>query len=277
MKKVFIAYADGALAYSLKRIGRQARRLHIFDEVILYTPADLSDEIKAHPLMQHSRGGGYWLWKPVLIQQTLRMHQPGDIVVYADAGSTLRKSPEWDHLFKLMEQYDTLCFQYAETVPEFAHWGNACTKIKYWTKKSTLAFLDQYFQDTAYRENSKVMGGLLFMKNPDNSLLRQWLDITLNHPELIVDPTEDELKDQEPGFAYHKHEQSIITALAYYDTSACMIPETYEKYAPDTFAWASRCRAASFREYLSWAMKTNARHLLGDARFDKIKERLWRQ
>ena len=86
MKRIFIAYADAALAYSLKRIGRQARRLKVFDEVILYTPADLPENIKVHPLMQYSRGGGYWLWKPWLIQKTLRDHTPGDVVVYADAG-----------------------------------------------------------------------------------------------------------------------------------------------------------------------------------------------
>ncbi len=274
MKKIFIAYADAALAYSLKRIGRQARQLNVFDEVILYTPADLSDELTAHPLMQHRRGGGYWLWKPWLIQKTLREHEPGDVVVYADAGSTLRKSPEWERLFGLMEHYDTLCFQYAETVPEFAYWGNTCTRIKYWTKKSALTYLDNYFQDTGYRENCKIMGGLLFMKNPDNSLLRQWLDISLNHPELIVDPTEEELKEQDPGFAYHKHEQSFLTALAFYDKTACMIPETYEKYSPDTFAWASRCRAANFREYLSWAIKMRMRHLLGDETFEKGKKLL---
>ncbi|MBO4536593.1 MAG: hypothetical protein J5702_05240 [Bacteroidales bacterium] len=272
MKKIFIAYADAALAYSLKRIGRQARRLKIFDEIILYTPADLSDELKSHPLMQYSRGGGYWSWKPWLIQKTLREHAPGDIVVYADAGSTLRKSPEWERLFKLMEQYDTLCFQYAEIVPEFAHWGNECTRIKYWTKKQLLDYFDNYFQDTAYRDNCKIMGGLLFMKNPENSLLQQWIDITLNHPELIVDPTPEEMQDQEPGFAYHKHEQSVITALAYYDKTVCMIPETYEKYSPDSFAWASRCRAANFKEFFVWKAKTDVRHLLGDKRTDRIKK-----
>lgn len=274
MKKIFIAYADAALAYSLKRIGRQARKLKLFDEVILYTPDDLSDEMKSHPLMQYSRGGGYWSWKPWLIQKTLREHTPGDIVVYVDAGSMLRKSPEWDRLFSLMEQYDTLCFQYAETVPEFARWGSESTRIKYWTKKQLLTFFDNYFQDTAYRENCKIMGGLLFMKNPENSLLRQWLDITLNHPELIVDPTPEEMQDQEPGFAYHKHEQSVITALAYYDKTVCMLPETFEKYSPDTFAWASRCRAANFREYVAWKLKTEARHLLGDGTIDRIKQRI---
>ena len=82
------------------------------------------------------------------------------------------------------------------------------------------------------------------------------------------------MKDQEPGFAYHKHEQSIITALAYYDKTVCMIPETYEKYAPDTFAWASRCRAANFWEYLPWAIKMRMRHLLGDETFEKGKKLL---
>ena len=32
-KLVFISYANEAMAYSLKRIGRQARKLGIFDEV----------------------------------------------------------------------------------------------------------------------------------------------------------------------------------------------------------------------------------------------------
>ena len=42
-KVIFISYANEAMAYSLKRIGRQARRLDIFDEVILYTPTDVPD------------------------------------------------------------------------------------------------------------------------------------------------------------------------------------------------------------------------------------------
>lgn len=46
------------MAWSLNRIGRQARRLGIFDEVILYTPQDLSEEVRTHPLMQYSRGAG---------------------------------------------------------------------------------------------------------------------------------------------------------------------------------------------------------------------------
>ena len=69
MKVKFISYADGNMTYSLRRIGRQARRLGIFDEVILYTPDMLPAYIRQSPLMQYPRGGGYWSWKPAIIER----------------------------------------------------------------------------------------------------------------------------------------------------------------------------------------------------------------
>ena len=59
MKRVFIAYADENMAYSLKRIGKQASNLEVFDEVILWTPQMLPNWIKQSPLMQYSYGGGF--------------------------------------------------------------------------------------------------------------------------------------------------------------------------------------------------------------------------
>ena len=71
MSVIFISYADGNMSYSLKRIGRQARRLGIFDEIILYTPEMLPDYIRNSALMQYPRGGGYWSWKPAILTETL--------------------------------------------------------------------------------------------------------------------------------------------------------------------------------------------------------------
>ena len=209
MKKIFIAYADSNLAYSLKRIGRQARKLGFFDEVILYTPDDLPDYLLQSPLMKAQKGGGYWAWKPVLIHETLLKHDEGDIVVYVDAGCTLNKSTEWDLMFKLMREYDTICFHYDAEMPAWEKFGNTSTKIKYWTKQSALEFLDGYCQDDGYREALKIWGGLLFVKGKENTFLKSWIDITLNHPEVIVDPTEEELWHQPAGFAYHKQVVSV--------------------------------------------------------------------
>ena len=90
MSVKFISYADDRMSYSLQRIGRQAKRLGIFDEVILYTPDMLPDELKKSPLMQYSRGGGYWSWKPAILNETLQRADDGDIVIYVDAGCTNR-------------------------------------------------------------------------------------------------------------------------------------------------------------------------------------------
>lgn len=271
MKKVFIAYADNNLAYSLKRIGEQARKLGVFEEVKLFSLDDLPSYILQSPLMQYQYGGGYWAWKPAIIHETLQNHDEGDIVVYVDAGCTLNKSTEWDLLLKLMEQYDTICFYYDALMPEWDKFGNTSTKIKYWTKKSTLDFLDMFLHDNSYQDALKVWGGCLFFKGKDNGLLKQWLDITMNHPEVIIDPTEDEVKNQPQGFALHKHDQCVLTALSYYDDKTLLLPEISETNAETSFVWASRIRARNYTQYLWLMTKYHVRKLLGDNLFEKIK------
>ena len=272
MNKIFIAYADSNLAYSLKRIGRQARRLGIFDEVILYTPADLPDYIRQSPLMQHKKGGGYWAWKPAIIHETLQKHGDGDIVVYVDAGCTLNRSTEWNLLFQLMTDYDTICFHYDAEMPEWAKWGNTSTRIKYWTKQSAITFLDDYCHDESWHDTCKIWGGTLFLKGKQNTFLNKWMDITLHHPEVIIDPTDDEHRQQPAGFAFHKHDQSVITALAYYDQKTIVLPEISETNGYHSFVYAERLRAANFKQYLAEKSKHLLRHYIGDDFVDRVKQ-----
>ena len=271
LKKIFIAYADHNLAFSLKRIGRQARRLGIFDEIILYTPEDLPEYIRQSPLMQFERGGGYWAWKPAIIHETLQTHSEGDIVVYVDAGCTLNKSTEWDLMFKLMLDYDTICFHYDAEMPVWEKFGNTSTRIKYWTKLSAINFLDEYCHDTTWHNRLKVMGGILFLKGKSNLFLQQWLDIVLNHPDVIIDPTEEELHQQPAGFAFHKHEQSVITALANNNASTLVLPEISDTNGRHSFVYAERLRARDFKQYLIEKSKHLFRQYLGDAFIDKAK------
>ena len=270
-KTVFISYANEAMAYSLKRIGRQARRLGIFDEVILYTPSDVPASVQASPLFACARGAGYWCWKPALIRETLEKYPEGTVVVYVDAGCTLRKSPEWAEFLRQMETYDTICFQYAENQPQWERWGAGSARIKYWTKKKTLDFVRDCFKMPDAGELCQIMGGVLFMKGRENQVLKVWNDLIFSRPDLIEDPTPEELEDQYPGFAGHRHDQSILTPLASSDPHTLVLPEVSEAYRPDSFVWASRVRARNLREYLSIQIKHYLRIWLGDELFEKIK------
>lgn len=270
-KTVFISYANEAMAYSLKRIGRQAHRLGIFDEVILYTPSDVPVSVQSSPLFACARGAGYWCWKPALIWKTLEKYPEGTVVVYVDAGCTLRRSPEWAEFLRQMETYDTICFQYAENQPQWERWGAGSARIKYWTKKKTLDFVRDYFKMPDAGELCQIMGGVLFMKGQENSVLKVWNDLIFSRPDLIEDPTPEELEDQYPGFAGHRHDQSILTPLAASDPHALVLPEVSETYRPDSFVWASRIRARNVREFLIIQVKHYLRIWLGDERFEKLK------
>ena len=71
-KVIFITYGDEIYRDSRARIRKMAEDTGIFDEILVYTPADLPDEVKNHELMQYKRGGGYWFWKPYVILKTLQ-------------------------------------------------------------------------------------------------------------------------------------------------------------------------------------------------------------
>lgn len=273
-KVVFISYANEVMAYSLKRIGRQARRLNIFDEVILYAPADVPAYAKDSVLFSCARGGGYWCWKPALIYETLQRFEEGTVVVYVDAGCTLRKSPAWGEYLKQMETYDTLCFQYAESQPQWERWGAGSSKIKHWTKKKTLDFVQDYFQNPDAGELCQIMGGILFMKGRENAVLQTWKELMFSRPDLIMDPTADELEDQYPWFAGHRHDQAILTPLAASDPHTLVLPEVSEAYRPDSFVWASRIRARNVWEYLVVQAKHYLRIWMGDEKFEKMKSRI---
>ena len=271
-KIVFISYANEAMAYSLKRIGRQARRLGIFDEVILYTPEDVPDYVRRSPLFSCPRGAGYWCWKPAMIHETLQRNEEGTVVVYVDAGCTLRKSPQWTVYLSEMDRYDTLCFQYADSQPQWKKWGSESSRIKYWTKASTLDFIVKYFNNPDGGEFNQIMGGVLFMKGRENRLLKTWKGMMFGQPELVMDPTPKELESQRPYYAGHRHDQTLLTPLAMNDPATLVLPEISEAYRKDSFVWASRIRARNVFEFAGVQFKHYMRIWLGDQRFEQIKD-----
>ena len=275
MKKIFIAYADHKMAYSLKRIGKQARKLGIFDEVILWTPEMLPNYILESPLMSYSYGGGYWAWKPCIIYETLKKNAEDTVVCYVDAGCSLKKGIEWTLYFELLKTYDSLCFKYRDEMSAWERFGSKSTKIKHWAKKELLLFLDKTVKDDKYREQNKIWGGALFFKGRENLLLKEWLDITLNHPEVIIDPSKKDMDNQYPFFALHKHDQPILTAIAYKYRSRCLVlPELSETVGINVAIHATRLRAKTIYNYYWQILKDKCRLLLGNKIYVLIKNKI---
>jgi len=270
MKYIFIAYADGKMAYSLKRIGRQARKLGYFDEVLLYTPDTLPEYIRTSELMKHPYGGGYWAWKPAIIWETLQEHEDGDVVCYVDAGCTLHACSEWNMYMELMKKYRNILFEYPDEMPQWEKYGTSSTRIKHWAKKIAVDLYDSLAGGTEWRERNKVLGGFIWARGKDNALVREWLDIVLGHPEVIDDSTV--FDEQYPFFVRHKHDQPALTALSYkYRESCLVLPELLDEGPGNAAVVADRIRARRFSDYLVIKIKSIVRKLIGQKAVTAIK------
>ncbi len=270
MKYIFIAYADEKMAYSLKRIGRQARKLGYFDEVLLYTPDSLPEYIRKSELMKHPYGGGYWAWKPAIIWETLQRYDDGDVVCYVDAGCTLNACSEWIMYLELIKKYDNIVFAYPDEMPQWEKYGTSSTRIKHWTKRIAVDLYDTLTGGTAWRECNKVLGGFIWAKGKDNPLVHDWLDIVLSHPEVIDDSTV--FDEQYQFFVRHKHDQPALTALSYKYKDRCMVlPELLDEGPEDAAVVATRIRARRFSDYVVSRLKSFVRSVVGDKAVAAVK------
>jgi hypothetical protein len=90
-----------------------------------------------------------------------------------------------------------------------------------------------------------------------------------------MDISDNEKQEQISGFAYHKHDQSMITPLAHlYPSEVLTLTETAETDPDNAAVVASRIRAKTRLDYLALRLKYDMRHILGDQLFDSIKKRL---
>lgn len=269
MKFVMIAYADSKCEYSLQRLGKQAAAIGVFDEIVLWRPENLPQYIFQSPLMKNSYGGGYWAWKPCIIWETLQRYDADTVVCYIDAGCTVRNGVEWNLYKELMIVYETLLFKYRDEMPMWEKFGSTSSKIKCWTKKSAALFYDTCVGEDGWREHNKIWGGLILAKGKNNELVKSWLDIVLNHPEVIVDPLPGE--EQYHFFAQHKHDQPTLTALSCkYHDSCLVLPELSETCGEKVAVFASRVRCANRKDYWFLMIKKQLRKILG-SNYTRIK------
>lgn len=282
MNKVFIAYGTGRFRKSLKRVGKEARRLNVFSKIILYTEKDLPGYVLNSPLRSCSRGDGYWIWKPYLIWKTMQDY-PNSIVVYADSGCTLQANmEEWNRWFNLLEAYDTLAFQYRKDFEYPWEREKGCgTSTGEWTKKSVIEYFDSLFDSRDWVDANQCWAGLILVCR-NSRLIRSWLDIMLLHPELVVDCYGNELEHQMDGFKEHRHDQSIWSILCSYwvskGTVVKILPETAESYS--TAAVVATRKQIHPKEWTEIQIPLKSRlikrvkKMLGNDRYNKIHSRL---
>lgn len=202
MKCFFITYGDEQYTSSKKRILQEALSLNMFDEVIGYGPADLGLDLMTSKVMEVKRGGGLWSWKPYIIDLTLKKMEEGDVLVYCDAGCSLTKSAEWNYLFNKLSRFNMVFFLLHK-------------KNKSWSRNTVInhfSFLGEFWKN--YYQVSAT-SFILKKKGSSEELIKEWKELMINCPDLVLDVTDSEKELESKFFIENRHDQSILSGLVY--------------------------------------------------------------
>ena len=85
----FMSYASNRqfpYEKSRKRLYEEAIIFDEFKTVKIYNEKDLGKSTIKHlnPIFKHERGGGYMIWKPIVIKRKLDSINDGDFLIYDD-------------------------------------------------------------------------------------------------------------------------------------------------------------------------------------------------
>lgn len=201
MKKYFITYGDTLFEDAKRRIIVEAKLTGEFDYIIAYDHTQVTEKLKQSDIFAIKRGGGLWSWKPDIILSTMEKAHIGDIIVYCDAGCSLYPSYEWGKIWKKFENSDIIA-------------QRIFTKTQQWTRKEIV----DYFIDNGrswlsqYQYQATI---LLKVTDFTREFINEWRNLMIEHPEFVMDVSEEKLSEQMVGFIENRHDQAIYSALIY--------------------------------------------------------------
>lgn len=219
---VFVTYGSGRFDKAAAGLADRAGRTGVFEEVLLYRQIDLlrfNLTAEARRVAALPRGGGYWLWKPLIIEDVLDRLSDGDTLVYADAGCELQNRPT--KIWSVIERNEHITTCDARGGPRIEY-GRADVNAFFGTD-------DVYFQGLEHEANRIVVR----KTKKAIEVIKRWADVARTHPRFFTD--DPSAVANLPTFIEHRHDQTIFNLVMY----NANFTETACSY--DGWLYAMRC------------------------------------
>ena len=202
----FITFAGGNkdIIEAGKRLIHQAAKTELFEGSALFTDGYLMDDPvfwnkHGNFIKENSRGYGYYVWKPYIINITIDNLNDGDILVYLDAGC------EIDH-----EKKDKIrsYFELVKTEKLIVSSSNQIEKD--WSKMDLLHTLDMNKDE--YLDTEQYQSGLfmIYICDETRKFMKEWYELCCNYH--FIDDTPSAIPNID-GFVEHRHDQSVFSLL----------------------------------------------------------------
>ena len=190
--KVFKKQQDFSLLMAVKK-GK-------FDKIIGYSREDIDEKFheESKNILDQSKGGGYWLWKPYFIKKTLEKLNNSDYLFYSDSGAFFLKNV--DILIEELEKYNQDIMGFELPLIE-----------SQWTKKEL--FINMGCANEMYSKTNQVCASYILIRKTKFSVdfFDQYLKYGCN--EVNITDSYDDNIEQDENFIDHRHDQSIFSLL----------------------------------------------------------------
>ena len=214
-KKVihFITYGDEKFSKSKKRLLKEAEEFGKFKTIKGYGPEDLPKGFikRFEDILKKPRGGGYWLWRPMILLDSLKKIENNEFLVYLDAGCALNKQGE-----KRFLDYITLLDKSDYGILSFQMSGNngpgLLEKEKWWSIKEIFNHFEVDI-DGKEANSGQYLGGVFIMKKNKHldQYMKSYIESILKNPYYCTDKYNNQ--NQITEFRENRHEQSVSSIL----------------------------------------------------------------
>lgn len=193
----FINYADKKFKFSQRIAILFAKLFAKCDDIKGLGPENIDDFFKHQNavVLSKPKGGGYWLWKPFLLNKYLADLNENDWLVYLDSGMFIYK--DITYLLRELDKQDQDVFGFELPLLE-----------RQWTKR---AVYDRFGLDPNKDDTNQIMATAVIIKKSKRSVefIEDYLKFCLETDLLDDSLNSDQCRD----FIEHRHDQSIFSML----------------------------------------------------------------
>lgn len=211
--RLIISYANKPYFYRSQHFLVESSKKY-FDGHASYHPEMLDKAFaeKNKHILNQPRGGGYWLWKPYIILNTLKLVKDGDYVFYVDSGNLLVNDPE--PLFKIVDTTSKgiLLFENRDGTATDKEVKGGIWQNYMFTKFD--CFAKMRCNEKKYIYGNQIDGSYALIKKCDYAIKFFEEYLAWAEDEDILTDKPNQLGSNYPGFRDHRHDQSVCSLLA---------------------------------------------------------------
>jgi len=200
----FLVYNDNQYSEYLNTLLESVKKYGTNFEIIIFDKSEIDSDftMKNKSILSLNKGGGYWLWKPYIINSVLNKINENDIIFYLDSK------------YYFMEDFTNLYSEHMKN-NDLLVWKNKPNEriwyMKNWCKMDVIMKYDIY--DKVFIENAEdCWGGALVIRKTDNTIkyMKEWLDMCCIYENITDSPSEIENSSL---FHEHRHDQSLLSVV----------------------------------------------------------------